>query len=85
MDGMLRPKMEVLPDSALTEAPVTHTVSGDQPYYLAKPGKHSEPDGVFHEGSKVTLISKSRGDICVVQDDAGRKVFTACSGLHPVA
>ena len=37
MEGMLRPKMRVLPDAAMVETEATHTVSGRQPYFLKRP------------------------------------------------
>jgi hypothetical protein len=82
MDRMLRPKMKVLPDEALVKA--THTVAREQPFYLGKPGKGAEPAGSFAAGAKVSLVSASRGPMCVVLDRQGRKVYTAREGLRPV-
>lgn len=84
MDRMLRPKMQVLPDSAMAETVVTHTVSGEQPYYLKRPGKKSEPAGKLPAGSKVRLVQKGRGEMRLVEDTAGRRIFTAFAGLRPI-
>jgi len=84
MDRMLRPKMQVLSDSAMVEAAVTHTVSGEQPYYLKKPVKGSEPAGTLPAGSKVRLVSKGRGEMCLVEDAGGRRLYTAFAGLRPI-
>jgi len=84
MARMLRPKMKVLPDSALVETAVTHTVSGEQLYYLSRPGKASEPAGKLPAGSKVQLVSRGRGKMCLVEDAEGRRIYTAFTGLRPV-
>ena len=84
MDRMLRPKMHVLPDSAMVEKAATHTVSGEQPYYLKRPGKLSEPSGTLPAGSKVLLVSKGRGPMSLVEDEGGRRLYTAFAGLRPM-
>ena len=84
MGRMLRPKMQVLADSAMVETAVTHTVSGEQPYYFKRPGKVSESVGTLPAGSKVQLVSKGRGDMCLVEDKEGRRLYTAFAGLRPI-
>jgi hypothetical protein len=84
MGRMLRPKMQVLPDSAMVDPATTHIVSGEQPYFLKRPGKVSEPAGTLHAGSQVRLVSKGRGEMSVVQDAEGRQVYTAFAGLRPI-
>jgi hypothetical protein len=92
MPRMLRPKMTVLPDSALTsaqrEAPAkgpTHEVTGRQPYFLrtaAEVGTDAPPDGQLSKGDKVSLVSRGAGPLCRVRDEQGRHLITAYSGLR---
>jgi hypothetical protein len=82
MNRMRRPKMQVLPDSAMLEPAFTHTVTCEQPCYLKRPGKDSEPAGTFSAGSRVRLISKGGGPISLVEDAEGRRVKSrgGCGG-----
>ena len=84
MDRVLRPKMQVLPDTSLVEREATHTVSGKQPYFLKRPDKGSEPAGTLPAGSKVALVSRDGGEMCVVQDAEGRQLYTTFAGLRPI-
>jgi len=81
---MLRPKPQVLPDSALVKTTATHVISEEQPYYLKRPGKTSEPAGNVPAGSQVFLLSKGRGEMALVQDTKGRRIYTASAGLRPI-
>lgn len=83
MSRMLRPKVQVLPDSAMAPA-ATHTIAREQPYYLTKPAKASEPAGTLPAGSEVRLVSKGRGPMCLVDDAKGQRVYTPSSGLCPI-
>jgi hypothetical protein len=85
MDRILRPRKQVLPDSALVDRAATHVVSDEQPYYLDKPGKSSEPDGTLRAGTKVSLVSKGRGEMCLIEDTEGRRVYTSFAGLRAIA
>jgi hypothetical protein len=81
----------VLPDSAFsssTEARAkgpTHEVVSQQPYYLRAPSdvqERTKADGHFPKGAKVWLLSRGEGAMCQVQDEAGKQVMTALSGLR---
>ncbi len=92
MENVLRPKMEILPDSArvpagnLIEPPpnrFTHAVESAQPYYYSTPRKGAAPDGEFAAGAEVVLISHD-GPTCRVADARGLLVTTAFAGLRPL-
>ena len=92
MPRMLRPKATVLPDSALVfsskEARAkgpTHEVMSQQPYYLCAASdvqEYTKADGHLSKGAKVWLLSRGDGAMCQVQDEAGKQVITAISGLR---
>lgn len=92
MPRMTRPKAIVLPDSALVSSPKeagakapTHEVVSQQPYYLCAPSdvqKSTKADGHLPKGAKVWLLSRGDGAMCQVQNEAGKKVMTAISGLR---
>ena len=84
MERMLRPKKLVLPDSAIVDRAATHVVSEEQPYYLDKPGKGSEPDGTLRARTKVSLVSRGRGEMCLIEDAEGRRVYTSFAGLRSI-
>jgi hypothetical protein len=84
MGRMLRPKLQVVPDSSLVGDAATHIVRGDQPYFWKKPTKKSEPAGTLPAGSQVTVLSKGTGDTAVVRDAEGRYLFLAASALSPI-
>jgi len=89
MRGMLRPKVRIVPASALVphdrliQPPpnrFTHLVRERQPYYYGpKPGKR--PDGEFAEGTPVVLMVHDRGKMCWVVDGQGLYVLTPFEGL----
>jgi hypothetical protein len=89
---MLRPRMTVLPDSALLGAPAapgqqqaTHELRRDQPYFLRPPEQvdaGAEPDGQLLRGSRVCLLGPGDGRLCQVRDAEGRAVATALAGLR---
>jgi hypothetical protein len=81
---MLRPKMRVLPDSAMVRTVVTHSVAGEQPYYVKKPVKLSRSSGTLPAASKVLLVSKGPGEMCLVEDAEGRRVYTPFAWLRPI-
>ena len=93
MEGMRRPKVEVLPDSALVPDAnrivpppnrFTHEVIADQPYYYASPRAGSDPPGTFAAGTKVVLLVHDGGPACRVVDGRGLYVATAFGGLRPL-
>lgn len=86
MGEFTRPKMEVLPDSALVPEgnTFTHQVTGPQPYSVRKPRKNSPPSGEFGVGEKVRLLSHDGGELCLVADAKGLKVYTAFATLAPL-
>jgi hypothetical protein len=92
---MLRPKVMVLPDSALASAATakarakqpTHEVMSRQPYYLARANEvvdGAPADGHLAKNAKVALLRRGAGTLCRVEDAAGRQVTTAFSGLRPL-
>ncbi|MGH9628074.1 MAG: hypothetical protein ACRD7E_07005 [Bryobacteraceae bacterium] len=83
MGRILRPKMQVLPDSAIVESG-TYTITREQPYYLKRPVKTSEPDGTLPAGSRVLLISKGGAHMSLVEDADGSRVWTSSAGLRPI-
>ena len=84
MGRMLRPKRQVLPDSALVQAGAHYKVAGDQPYYVEEPVKEAEPAGVLQAGSIVRLVAKAGGGMWLVEDGEERRVYTASTGLRTV-
>lgn len=93
MENVLRPKMEILPDSALVpvgnliEPPpnrFTHAVKSAQPYYYSAPRKGAAADGEFAAGTEVVLISHDDGPHCRVADGRGLLMTTAFAGLRPL-
>ncbi len=96
MKGFKRPKMSVLPDSAVVPdenmlpppKEFTHLIKAEQPYFYsdaAKPATPAKPDGTFAAGTKVLLSSHDGGAICRVVDERGLHVFTAWEGLQRIA
>lgn len=78
--------MEVLPDSALVPEgnTFTHQVTRAQPYYLRKPRKGTAPSGEFGVGEKVRLLPHDGGELCLVADVKGLRVYTAFATLAPL-
>ncbi len=81
MDRMIRPKMTVLPASALLPKHLTHKVIKKQPYYYNDPQQGKPPDGTFRAGTKVRLLEHDGGPMCRVADKKGVCVMTAFDGL----
>jgi hypothetical protein len=94
MENMLRPKMEVLPDSAqipernfIDPAPThfTHVLSADQPFFYEPPQEKSEPAGTFLAGTKLVVMGDA-GDLNRhVVDGRGLYVVTASTGLRALS
>ncbi|MEK7702650.1 MAG: hypothetical protein AAB317_01640 [Nitrospirota bacterium] len=93
MDHMIRPKMNVLSESAVvpdrnlirpTPTQFTHEVKSEQPYYYNVPGHTLVSDGTFLAGTKVVLLSHDGGSFCHVVDGHGLSVVTAFEGLRPI-
>jgi len=80
---MLRPKAKVLPDSALVDRPgkFTHEVVSEQPYYIGA-ADGAKPEGSLSKGTKVVLLHRGKGPLCQVEDEHGKQVVTAYSGLR---
>jgi hypothetical protein len=85
----LRPKAEVLPDSALIpkrnliEPPpnrFTHEITAAQPYYYDAT-ETRKADGTFEAGTKVLLLAHDGGSLCLVVDGRGLYVATPFVGL----
>lgn len=93
MEHFERPKMTVLPASALVPdanlvrpppTHFTHELASAQPYFYAAPDLNTPPDGAFAAGTKVVLTSSDDGPFCRVIDGRGLHVSTALSGLRPL-
>jgi hypothetical protein len=93
MARMIRPKAEVLPESALVpdrnliRPPpdrFTHEVVAEQPYYYRAPGRRAAPAGRFAAGTRVLVLSHDGGAFCHVVDGQGLRVVTAHKGLRPI-
>ena len=93
MGRMIRPKAEVLPDSALVpeqgsaSAPprqFTHSLTQRQPFFAAEASETEAPAGQFELGAQVVLLHRE-GDWCRVVAADGRHVRTACSGLRRIS
>jgi hypothetical protein len=91
---MLRPKAEVLPESAQVPARnlvvppptrFTHELARPQPYYYASPRPGAAPVGEFKAGTKVVLLRRAGKGYSRVVDGRGLKVCTATDGLRPLA
>ena len=89
MGKFLRPKAEVLPDSAmvpeenLTSPPpthFTHELNRAAPYFYTSAQSGVSPDGEFPAGTKVLLVSTG-GDYCRVVDERGLRVDVECAAL----
>lgn len=96
MKNMIRPKREVLPDSALVPnrnlvpppTRFTHRVKADTPFYFRKPGTKSKPaksDGTLSGLTSVRLLTHDGGTYCRVADAQGLKVTVAFSALAPLS
>lgn len=87
MGKFLRPKAEVLPDSALVPdknlisppTQFTHQLTRAEPYYFSS-AQSGGPDGEFPSGTKVLLVSDD-GDRCRVADEHGLCVEIARAAL----
>jgi hypothetical protein len=93
MARMLRPKMQVMRESALIPpgnqvqpAPnqFTHELVEHQPYYYGASAR-KQPDGDFPAGTQVVLMVRGAGHMCRVVDGRGLYVLTACKGLRSIA
>jgi hypothetical protein len=92
MKGFKRPKMSVLPDSAVVPdenmlpppKKFTHLVVAEQPYFYSDAPKPATPAGTFAAGTRVLLSSHDDGAMCRVVDERGLHVFTACDGLQRI-
>jgi hypothetical protein len=88
MSRMLRPKAEVLPDSALVPSAnlqpppkrFTHEVVAAQPFHYA--ATDPAPAGQFAPGTPLLLLEHSDAPLCRVQDRNGLCVVTAFAGLR---
>jgi hypothetical protein len=92
VNGVIRPKMTVLPESAqipdrnLIQPPpnqFTHEVKAEQPYYYEGLRQAAAPQGTLPQGVKVVLLCRD-GPECRVADGGGLYVATAFSGLRPI-
>jgi hypothetical protein len=89
---MLRPKAEVLPESALLpdenlKPPpkrFTHRVAVEQPFYLAAAQVDATPAGRFAVGTRLLLLEQDAGPLCRVQDERGICALTPIVGLRPL-
>jgi hypothetical protein len=92
MKDFMRPKMSVLPDSAVVPEKnllpppkkFTHLVAAEQPYFYSDAPMPAKPDGKFAAGTRVLLSSHDDGAICRVVDERGLHVFTAWEGLQRI-
>ena len=93
MGQMIRPKVQVLSDSAMVPAGNTlvkaprhfsHKVTRPQPYYFRKPGKATAAAGEFAAGEKLLLLSHDGGEFCRVANANRLSVFTAFATLKPL-
>ena len=91
---MNRPKMTVLPESALVPArnlvhpppdQFTHEARREQPYYDDLPREGSPPDGTFPAGTKLVLLAHDGGSMCQVVDGRGLRALTSFNGLRRLA
>jgi hypothetical protein len=91
MEGMKRPEVVVLPDSALVPSnnrvspppnQFTHEVTRAQPFYFAYQGPDTVANGEFQPGTKVVLlVYESVQAMCHVVDSRGLYVQTSWEGL----
>jgi hypothetical protein len=88
MEGFLRPKAEVLLDSALIPGKnlivpppnqFTHELTRDEDYHY---GGGAGADGVFPVGTRVLLVRQQEGGRCHVIDERGLYVEVACDSLR---
>jgi hypothetical protein len=80
---MRRPRMQVLPDSALVPSgPCTHEVIRRQPLYHTPPQPGARPDGHFAAGTPVVMVAQGPGRLCQVQGPHGLCAWTAAAGLR---
>jgi len=89
MKGFIRPKAEVLPESALVPeknqvnppSRITHTTVGILPYYYEQPtSAATKPDGQLAAGTRVAT-SAPRGAWCRVITEKGLAIFVQGDGL----
>ena len=89
MGKFLRPKAEVLPDSALvpeknlvSPAPTqfTHELTKPEPYYYSSAQQGKPPDGEFPAGTKGVLVHDG-GNRCRVVDGRGISAEIESGGL----
>jgi hypothetical protein len=87
---VLRPEFVVLGEGALVpEANVvrppptrfTHELMVDEPYYLDRPDRAAEADGVMRAGTRVALLEQS-DDRCRVVDGSGLSVDVRRASLR---
>lgn len=90
MEEFLRPKAEVLPDSALIPGKnlvipppnqFTHELTRDEAYHYGGTAA-SSADGVFPIGTRVLLVRQQDGGRCSVIDERGLYVEVACDSLR---
>lgn len=84
---VIRPKVVVLPDSALLSNLFSHEVVAAQAYFRARPTARTaspRPTGVLAAGTRVLLLERLDGPMCRVADDSGKPVYTAFAGLRPL-
>ena len=84
---VIRPKVVVLPDSALLSNPFSHEVVAAQACFRARPTARTaspRPSGVLAAGTRVLLLERLDGPMCRVADDSGQPVYTAFAGLRPL-
>ena len=93
MGKMLRPKADVLQESALipTENRIshppnqfTHELTRAQPFYYSGAPRGRPPAGEFVAGTKVVLLVHLGGKYCRVADHQGLYVETEHGGLRPL-
>ena len=91
MPRMLRPKAVVLPDAALVPSAnsrpppkrFTHEVVAEQPFHYADGAAvDAAPAGHFAPGTRLLLLERGAGPLCLVQDRSGLCVTTAFAGLR---
>ena len=92
MEGMLRPDVVVLPDSAQIPArdlivppptEFTHQLHEAQPFRYASRRSETRQDGVLAAGARVVFVAQLGDESCVVIDERGLRVEIDPAALRP--
>lgn len=93
-EGFIRPKAEVLPETALVPAGnlispapnrFTHELTRPQPYYYDDDSRQRRAAaGEFAAGTRVVLLVHDGGDACWVADGRGLYVQIDFDSLKPL-